>query len=203
MIETIRFTPPWLVPSDGEKGKKQGKQPAPPTFTLRAGSIIERDQFEAELEGRFGAGMVLGFRLLEAAVGGVRALLGEEGIELEELLRAEFAAAASSDRGGELSPQEKARLKATTEILARNWPEYAGLVEQEARRNQILPTLAFVQWCAGWENVVDREGAPVVYERGPTGDLPDHLLRRVPFTMIRAAGLEAYALQYGRAHAKN
>lgn len=201
MIETIPFTPPWLLRAAEAGGRKAKKPPVLPSYVLRAGSIIERDQFEAELEGRYGAGMVMNFQLLEAAVSGVRALLGEDGSEIEELLRADFSS--SLDGAEQLSPTDKAKLKSATEILGRSWPEYAGLVEREARRNSLLPTLAFARWCDGWENVTDREGKPVAFERDATGEIPDHVLRRVDFTQIRSAGLEAYAMQYGRSHAKN
>lgn len=203
MIEPIRFTPPWLVPAAPAGGGKKGSgKIAPvPVFLLKAGTILERDQFEAELEGRHAAGMVLSFHLLEAAVGGLRALLGkEDAAEIEDLLRSDYSAAAGD---GSLSPQERAKVKGATEILAKHWPDYSALVEQEARRSQILPTLAFVQWCSGWENVTDQDGAPVEYARGATGEIDDALLRRVPFTMIRSAGMAAYGLQYGRSQAKN
>jgi hypothetical protein len=203
MMETIRFTPSWLLRAQTEPMKKGGKRPKLPVFILKAGSITERDLFEAELEGRYGAGMVMSFQLLDAAVNGVRALLGDEGGAIEELLRADYASSLSAADGEQLSPIDKAKLKSATEILAGSWPEYAGLVEREARRNSLLPTLAFSRWCDGWENLADRHGKPVEFARDATGGIPDGVLRRVDFTMIRSAGLEAYALQYGRSHAKN
>lgn len=203
MIETIRFTPPWLVAAKGGAGAKPKKQAsALPVFILRAGSIIERDQFEAELEGRYAAGMVMNFQLLEAAVSGVRALLGEDGGEIEELLRADFAASTGGE-ADQLGAQDRAKLKTATEILTRSWPDYAALVEREAQRNALLPTLAFVRWCEGWENVTDREGQPLAFTRSALGDVPDAVLRALDFTVLRAAGMEAYRLQYGRSHAKN
>lgn len=203
MIGLIRFTPPWLLASPepgGDKGKQAVKPAAPPVFLLEAGSIVSRDQFEAELEGKYGAGMVLSFHLLEAALDGLRALLGDDATEIEELLRADLAATSDAEQ---LTPQEKAKVKAATEILAKHWPEYAALVERESRRSRLLPTLAFVQWCKGWENLVDANGEPIEYARSATGEIADELLRRVPFVMLRAAGLEAYGVQYGRTQAKN
>lgn len=193
MIETIAFTPPWLATDAAGDDVKN-----PPVFHLRAGSILERDQFEAEMEGRHRAGLVLGFQLLEAAVAGVAALVpGDEGAGLIELLRSEFA------DGSDLSAVERAQIKEMGDILATGWPEYGALVEREARRMAILPTLAFATWCTGWENVTDADGAPVEYARDVRGNFADALLRCVPFNMIRVAGMEAYAMQYGRSQTKN
>ncbi len=182
------FTPEWL---------KRGEEETWPRFMLRAGPVLERDQFEAELEGRHRAGTVLPFQLLDVVVTGLRALLGpEEAAPLEELVRAEYG-------GEELSPADRVVVKGATDALAEHWPEYQAAMEQEARRNAVLPTLAFVRWCQGWENVTDAAGEPVDYVRDALGRIPDEVLRRVPFTAIRAVGMRAYGLQYGRTELKN
>ena len=188
MLERITFTPKWLADAEGE---------AKPAFSLRAGSVLERDKFEAELEGEHRAGLVLSFQLLEAALGGLQALLEPDAAEpLVALVQSEFG-------GEDLSPTEKAQVKGATDILAEHWPPYRSLVEQEARRNALLPTLAFVRYCDGWENVKDDDGATVEYGRDKLGQLDASALRSIPFAQIRSAGLEAYKLQYGRHQAKN
>lgn len=194
MLTLHPFTPRWLQPREGDKLPK-GKKP--PVFHLVAGSILERDQFEAEMEGRHHAGMVLSYQLLQAAEEGLAALLGERSAELTDLLRADFSG------GDSLPVLEQAKIKEATEILARHWPDYGALVQRESRRSQILPTLAFAQWCRGWDHVQDDSGKAVDYARTSLDEIDDALLRRVPFTMIRAAGMTAYALQYGRAQEKN
>jgi hypothetical protein len=192
MIPTIAFTPSWLEKTATGKPAKN-----PPVFHLRAGSILERDQFEAELDGRHRAGRVLGFQLLEAAIAGVEALVpGDDAAALTELLRSDFA-------GETLAPADRAQVAAVAEILTKSWPEFAACKQQESRRTAILPTLAFITWCAGWDNLTGDDGEPVVYARTALGELDDALLRRVPFTMMRAAGMEAYRLQYGAGQAKN
>lgn len=188
MLESQTFTPSWLAQlPDHER----------PKFTLRPGTVLERDRFEAELEGKYRAGAVMSFHLMMAAANGIQALVpGEEGAALVELIRAEFGEE-------ELSPAEKAKVKAATEVLAQHWPEYASLVEQEAQRNTILPTLAFIRWCDGWESVKDKDGVTIAYARDPLGQIDEAALRRVPPLLMRAAGMEAYGLQYGRTQAKN
>jgi len=180
------FTPTWL---DAEDDK--------PVFHLRCGTVLERDGFEGELDGRWRAGVVLQFMIEEAAVAGIEALLpGDEGQALIELVRAEAG-------GEKLSVADQVKFRRAIAVLEEHWPDYRLLVEQEARRNRLLPTLAFVQWCDGWENVKDESGEVVPYERNPLGKIPEEILRRIPFTQIRAAGLEAYARQYAGTQRKN
>lgn len=180
------YTPTWLAEEEDK-----------PVFHLRCGTVFERDSFEGELDGRWRAGVVLQFMIQEAAVSGIEALMpGDEGKALVELVRAEA--------GGEaLSPAEQAKVRRAIQVLEEHWPDYRLLVEQEARRNRLLPTLAFAQWCDGWENLKDEEGELVPYERSLIGKIPDDLLRRVPFTILRAVGLEAYSRQYAGTFRKN
>lgn len=179
------YIPAWLA-----------EEASPPKFHIRAGSIMERDEFEGQLEGE-DAGAVYPFQMQQAAIEGLTALLSEdEAAGLVELVRA--------DMGGEdLSPADRAKLKTTADLLTKHWPEYRELRQREARRNNLLRTLAFMRWCDGWENVTDDAGQPVAYERDRLGVIPDEVLRRIPFLLLRAAGWEAYARQYGRIEAKN
>ena len=65
--EIVPFVPSWR---EGE--------PNPPTFSLRAGSVIERGQMEAELSGQYRAGRVFGFELRAAILSGIGALLADD-----------------------------------------------------------------------------------------------------------------------------
>lgn len=187
-MERIAHTPSWLKAGKGEKL---------PVYFLRAGSVLERDEFEAELDGRYHAGEVFSFQLMQIALEGVRALLPEEdAAPLCELIQSDFG-------GNDLDTKDRAQVKGVLDVLRLHWPEYQAASEQEARRSRILPTVAFLRWCDGWENVTDKEGKPVEYARTPLGLIPDDVQRRLDYTHIRSAGLEAWALQYGRAQAKN
>lgn len=194
MQETIPYTPPWLQPAEGEERK------APlPRFDLRLGSIVERDAFDAELEGKWRAKQVPAFLMLEVAVRGLHALLPpDDAAQLEELLRAAHAPDAEA-----LGQAELQQVKEAEEILAEHWTEYRLLVEQNARHDRIAPTLAFQRWCAGWDNVMDDAGASIAYERTALGEIPDATLRRLSPLAIRAAGYRALNLQYGAGEAKN
>jgi len=188
-LEKISFTPEWLKPKAGEAADSV------PVFQIALATVIERDQFDAELEGTYRAGEIARFQLRDVAIEGIEALLGEDGGELVALLQSQYA-------GEDMSPIEEAKLKTATDILAESWPDYAAAREQEARRNRILPTLAFVRWCHGWDNLSDVHGEPLAYER-VKNTIPDAVLRRVPPIMIRSVGVEAYRQQYGQGQAGN
>ena len=196
MIERQSWSPQWVKK---EKGK------ALPVFFLRPGTVLERDEFEAELEGRYGAAGVLPFQLREIAREGIKALAAspDDAETMIELIERDYAIETGQDGAEPLTVKDKARLKDVTEILQKHWPDYRAAREQNSRHNNYLPTLAFMRWCDGWENVTDRDGETVAYERDDRGDIPDAVLRRVPAIMMRGAGFEAYQLQYGRAQAKN
>lgn len=189
MLTPVHFTPPWL--------KAEGKKKLP-TFDLRPGDVLEREAFEAELEGKYRAAPVPRFQLRDAALAGIAALMpGEAGDALREIVLAEY------DDPQALSTEDRAKAGAVAEILAEHWPDYAALVARNARNRALTPTLAFMRFCVGWEHVSDEDGEPVAYERNAIDEIPDEVLRRIPSWFIRAAGTEAYGLLYGRTQAKN
>lgn len=197
MFDDTPFTPKWLQTGEPETW---------PSLRFQMASLLERDQFEAELEGRYRAGQVYSFQLLEIAVTGIRALMpGDDGEALIELVRADYAAQLGDGKAivDALSPMEKTQVNAATDVLAEHWPEYRVAVEQETRRTAILPTLAFMRWCIGWERLTDDQGVEIAYSRDARGDMPEAALRRIPRLVLRAAGIEAYQRQYGRGAAKN
>ena len=186
-MERTTFTPKWLV-NEAEPDKS-------PRFFITLATILDRDQFDAELDGVYRAGEVPAFQLRDVAIAGLNALLGEDAPELVGLVLSQY--------GGEaLPPDEMARLKAAFDVLAVHWPEYRAAREQEARRNRVLPTLSFVRWCEGWENVQDKDGTPIEYAR-EKGVIPDAVLRRINPLVLRAVGVEAYRVQFGMAMAGN
>lgn len=188
MIESRHFTPAWLSAMPVE---------AKPVFLLRRGTVLERDELEAELDGRYQAGEVYRFVLSELAQKGIRELLpGDDVEQLVQSVQAHF-----SDQ--ELSVEERAEAKAALDVLARHYPEYKVALEQEARRNRILPTLAFMRFCTGWENVRDRQGEPIPFARDTLGEIAAASISRIDTMALRAAGIRAFELQYGWAEAKN
>lgn len=183
---TIAFTPQWLRDN-----------PDPPVFHLRVGALSERDLFEATLDGEYDAAPVYDFILRAAALAGTVALGGDDAAALTDLVSADFG------DDGEISPVDRATLDGLYEILLDHWPDYRSLRKQAARRQKLMPTLAFVTWCTGWENVTDSRGVSVEFAVGATGKPSDECLRRIPDLMLAIAGSEALAMQYGRGEEKN
>jgi hypothetical protein len=169
-----RHTPPWF--------KGEGS----PTFLVRAGSVIERAQIEAELAGEHLAGRVFAFEMLDAYRKGVTALL-EPGDDRDQLL-----ALADAETGGEPLPADEAKLLADARAeLARHWPPYRDLMGRMARRKEIAPIIALRRFCVGWENVTE-----VTFARGPDGFVPLDVLARLDPLEMLSAGNFAYGLLY-------
>lgn len=188
--ETVRFTP-----------ASRAGEPTPPVYLLRAGSVIERGQLEAELAGPYRAGRVYGFELREAIQSGVATLLAGDAEqdrlfalvaqEEEEMTAAMEAAAQGRDvPASSLSADDQRALADLRRILAEHWPDYRELVAQLERRRELAPVLAFRRFCTGWENVK----AP--FALGPDRQVSDAALRGVAELDILSAGNHAYSLLY-------
>ena len=183
------YVPPWM------RDRKN-----PPTFQLRTVSTLERDAFEAELEGVHNAGAVYDVVVRDITMAGIRALAGaDDQGRLTDLVDQE----ATLDRGEELAPEEAALLRGMREVLAQHWPEYRTVQAQISRRNKLLPTLAFMTFCTGWENVTGNDGKPLIFATNLLGQIDEDALRKVPHIMLHVTGMEAYAMQYGSGEAKN
>ena len=188
----------WYRP--GEKPEK-GKDTRP-GFRIRMASLIERGEFDAELEGRHGAAPVPPFVMLDTAIAGVNALLdGDEAAQIEELLRS-FHADAGADRAA-ISKEERAQIAEIEAVLAKSWPAYRQLVEQNARYRNLMPLLAFQRFVEDWDNLTDDKGEAIPYERDKAGNIPDAILRRIHPALLYAAGNRAYSFQYGAGEEKN
>lgn len=196
MREEITYTPPWMELATKDDPDAQAQLPM---FTLRLGSIMEREALDADLEGRYRARQVPQWLMLEAAVRGARALLApEEAEQIEEMLRS-----AHAEDTPDLTSPEIGKVREVEEILSEHWPEYRMLAEQNARHDRTAPVLAFQRFCTGWQNVKGHDGQPVEFERNGRGEIPDEVLRRLLPVMIRAAGFRAFNLQYGMSEVKN
>lgn len=183
------YVPAWL------RDRKE-----PPTFQLRTASTLERDAFEAELEGVHNAGAVYDVVVREITMAGVRALAEEDDQgRLIDLLDQE----AALKKGEEMSPEETALLRGLREVLSQHWPEYRVVQAQISRRNKLLPTLAFMTFCNGWDNVTGNDGEPLNFATNALGQIDEDVLRKVPHIMLHVTGMEAYAMQYGSGEAKN
>ena len=185
----VPFTPNWLADRDN-----------PPVFLIRAGSVMERELMEAELAGELGAGTVWPWELHGALVAGFEALGGEDAEQLVALAQVDLA-------GEDMAAEERQMLEAAKGVMRQHWPEYGALVAQNERRNSVLPVAAFRRFCTGWHNVTDHrqlhKGKPVTFLRGADRCVAERALQGVDPLQLRAAGLRAFALQYGAGMEKN
>ncbi|MBD3747352.1 MAG: hypothetical protein IE932_14185 [Sphingopyxis terrae] len=163
-------------------------QPNPPAFHLRAGSTIERELLEAELAGEYRAGRVWPFELAQILSDAFRAMGGDDTPTLIDLVQRELAF--TTGAGEKLTDAEQATLDAARQVAIEHWPDYAALVAQMQRRETLLPILAFRRFCAGWDN------AGTAFLRGVGGFVADSAMKKLKPLYIRAAGIEAYNLQY-------
>ena len=177
------YTPPWMRDETGKP------KPGAPVLHLRAGSVIERGEMEAELAGPYRAAEVYGFELRTAVRSGVLTLLAEDP-ELDRLLGL-IEAEADGD-AAELEEDDKQLLSGVRKILAEHWPEYRDLVAQIERRRAIAPIVAFRRYC------VEAQIEGVTFERGKDGFVTEATLAQVEPFLLTLAGNYAYSLQRPR-----
>lgn len=191
----------WYRP--GEE-PKEGAADTRPAFRIRMASLIERGSFDAELEGRHQASPVPAFVMLDTAIAGVRALAGDDSAELEELLRSFHGEnGQSGGERAEISDAERGQIAEIEGILAKSWPPYRQLVEQNARYRNLMPLLAFQRFVDGWENVTGMDGKLVEFAQDKAGNIPEAAVRRIHPALIYAAGNRAYNFQYAAGEEKN
>lgn len=175
--EPVRFTPPFMA----------AKADAP-VFLIRPGSVVERAQLEAALAAPpYNAGRVFPWDLADAAADAARALL--TGDDLGQVLDA-LAAMKASLGVGDLPDDQRQLLIGIDDALTTQWPEYAALRQQEARRNELLPLLAAQRFLVGWE------GIEAPFTRGKDGRASDDALRILGQFFLPLVGREAYRLLY-------
>ncbi|OJU22702.1 MAG: hypothetical protein BGN95_03805 [Sphingomonas sp. 66-10] len=179
--EAERFTPPWRE-TDAKK----------PVYLIRAGSLIERSQIEAELSGVYDAGRVYSFELRQAMKDGILHLLADDP-EIDrviELVDRDADARAEDGETPELPPEDERLLADISNILRQHWRAYGDLVAQIERRREIAPILAFQRFVVGWENL------PVPFARDRQGRIPESSLIKLDPIEMKAVGNRAYALLY-------
>lgn len=171
-------------------------------FWLKQGDVIARAEFEAELSGEHRAGQVLPFQINDELAAGVAALLPDDPeavMRVRTLCLTEMQATENEP----MPAEDEAALAELRDLVEQHWPGYRRLIAQQARREQITPVVALRWFCTGWEGVTDSEEHPVDYARGPDGRVSLDALGAIdPFT-LRAAGLQAYRMQYGGGREKN
>lgn len=183
MIRTTKAPVAWPVPwADGQAH-----------FMLRAGDVIERGEFEADLS-ELGAGRVFDFQLEEAFLSGVEALLAGDTDAIGRI-RDISAAMASEDT---ITPDDQALMDGTRELVKQHWPAYAILMKQVSRRGELIPTLAFQRFCTGWEG----EGFPE-YRKGIDQLVTLECIGEVPPILVRLAGMRAYQMLWATGQEKN
>lgn len=172
----VRFTPdfPWYADKPEEA----------PVYLIRPGSVFDRDELEAELVARR-AGRVLDLMLYSAARDGVRAWkLGDDEGRFLDLI--------DQHQAGQVEdPAEVALFTQLEAMLVENWPPYAELFRQQARRRQMAPTIAAMMFLRGWEN------GPGEFKSGVDGRATADTLKLIPPLDLKAIGAKAYHLLYG------
>jgi hypothetical protein len=169
---------------------------------LRAGDVVERGEFEAAVA-EMRAGRVFDFQTEEAFLDGVRTLLADdpEGVErIEQALAAEKEAAEAAGPGNkpQLAAEDRALLEQSRAAVLEHWPPYSTLVGRMARRNELLPTLAFQWFCTGWSGKDLPE-----FKKGIDGRVTIAALSKIPALTLRVAGMQAYQMQYATGFEKN
>ena len=176
----VPFTPTW----------SSGKHVSP-TFLLRAGSVIERGQMEAEVTGQHAAGPVYAFEL-KAAMRDGAAVLFEGEPELDQVLSLIDAEPA------DVIGADKQLLSGAEKALAEHWPPYRDLLAQAARRGEILPIVALRRFCVGVDGGMGADGGTITFVRAPDGQMAEATLAKLHPLDLATAGVRAYSLQYGR-----
>lgn len=198
MQDHIWYEP--LKPADDKQAKKARSGPR---FRIRMGSLLERAEFDAELDGKHQASPVAPFLMLEAAIAGVEALLEEdEAAQIAELLR-NFHGSPESGEAIELSPQEKQQVSEVQSILSDNWPDYRRLIERQVRYRKLVPLLALQRFVDDWDAVTGVDGEPLKFERDKAGNIPDQVLRKLDLALVFAVGNKAHNFQYAVGEEKN
>lgn len=175
----VRYTPPWVNDSD------------PPVFFLRAGTVIERELFEADLAGRFNARVVYAHELRDAMLSGIKQFAEPD--DRDRLMEVALAGLA-----GRLEIEaDKALYTALETQMRENWPPYHALHQRLETRRALIPTLAFMKFCVGWEYVFAVDDLePLVFARDGIGLVDQDVMRRLDPLMLRSAGNAAYQLLF-------
>ncbi len=182
MIRTSKKPVAWPLPWDSEV-----------QIMLRAGDVIERGEFEALLSEN-GAGRVFDFQLREEVVRGAESLAADD----TEALNRVRECLAAEEASEELTVADADFLSTVRELLQRNWGPYRVLLARSARRNELIPTLAFQHFCTGWSG----KDLPA-FKKGIDGLVSLDVVGQLDEMIVRVAGMEAYRQLYAAGQEKN
>lgn len=173
ITEPVRFVAPW----------RQG-EPGAPTYFVRAASVRERSQFEAEMTG-LRAGRVFDFETKAALREGVTTLMASYP-EYDRVM-----ALLAEDDEAVLSTEDRALLTSVVDGVAQHFAPYRDLMAQLARRNELVPTEAARRFIVGIEN------SDVELKRGFDGMLTEATLAAIEPLELIMVGRLAFTLMYG------
>lgn len=181
---------------------KTGKAPA---FGWRVPTVTERELFEGEMA-VYNALAVYPWDIAAAFRTGLEALLPEQPEDVERLdairekqLKIETATDDEKKKLDPLSAAEAAELAEATAALMRYWPGYRELVGQAARREAIMPIVAFRRFVTGWEGVAKDPHL----RRGLDGLITEDSIADIDSMLIRGCGAAIYRAMYQGGLEKN
>lgn len=169
----------------------------PPLILWRVATVIERDLFEGSLA-QYNALPAMPWVIDNQFRTGLAALLPDDPDRVASLC--ELRSRLSADEA--LTPHETALYDEAVAALMEYWPGYRAIVAQAAKRESLLPTLAFQKFVTGWEGLTFNDD-PVAYQRGIDMQITDDVMAQVDPMIIRSLGLEIYRAMYDRSAEKN
>ncbi|WP_310498311.1 hypothetical protein [Sandarakinorhabdus sp.] len=188
-LAPIRRTPPWRCGDDG------APLPGAVTFLVRPGTVIERATLEADLAGPpYNAPSVMRHERLDTALAAVHKLLdGEARDQAAEALQAVRAAYVAGEAKDTLDDDHQQLITALEPGL-RLWPDYAALLQAEARRQTLLPVVAVQRFLVGWEGIDD------AFERDRYGLVTDACMAKISSIDLTWLGWQVYQMLYAEQH---
>ncbi len=186
-LSTSQLLPLFLPWEEGKDG--QPLQTAT-RWEAKAASVLERQLFEAEVASPpYSAREVFPWEWADVAARAIGNLA-----QLDDQDR--LMHVIGLHRTGQLEAEADKQLwEGLCAILDSSWPEWQALARRQARRDQLLPTLA----CAWFLRRRNGEALPLTDD----GRLTDEALREIDFMTIAALGRRIYRALYGWEQAKN
>jgi hypothetical protein len=175
-----------------------------PVFWLRSGSFAERCQYTADLS-EHGAGDPHSYQFDEAFKDGLLDRLPDNDDQPENAsYRAEILDHLQVFRSGQELDEKTLKFlnDAWTQITS-SWGPLARLVRQRDLRAELLPAFALKYYCVKFENMKDRNGQDIAFEKDEDGRLSDSILMKLSNVDLESAGIFANNLQFGGGVEKN
>lgn len=162
-------------------------------------TVADRDMLEAELTGVYRAGMVYPQRFHDIVARELAERLPDMPDEAARLTDISARLMA----GGDVTDEEGNEFARVRDLLIDTCPDYRRLVDQHARRMEILPTLVFRRHVVGWDKVTDGAGDPVPFKADLERRVTDEALFGLDRLVISVLGSEIYQALYARGAEKN